>query len=94
MANPGVFIEKDIHPPKIEQQIGELVSKDFPSLVREIASRGHVVDESALAEMYVHVELAEDVRNALKTRERREERSAPVPPTRTSAFPGRSALGE
>jgi hypothetical protein len=66
MANPGVFIEKDIHPAKVEQQIGELVSKDFPSLVRELASRGHDVDESALGEMYVHVELAKDVRNALK----------------------------
>lgn len=65
IANPGVFIEKHPDPPKVEQQIAEIVGKDFYYLEREFNARGHQVDQAELSEMYVHVELEEDVQKAL-----------------------------
>ena len=67
VANPGVFIEKHPDPPMVEQQIAEVASKDFPFIVRDLTARGYAVDEGALSEMYVHVELQDDVRHALET---------------------------
>jgi hypothetical protein len=67
VANRGVFVEKHPEPPKVEQQIAEVVSKDFPLLARDLSHRGHHIDEAELGEMYVHVELGEDVRAALTT---------------------------
>jgi hypothetical protein len=65
VANPGVFIEKHPDPPRVEQQIAEVVSKDFPLIARDLNARGHQVEEAELSEMYVHVELEEDVRREL-----------------------------
>lgn len=64
-ANRGVFLETNPHPPRIEQQVAELVGKDFPVLARELTIRGHPTDASDLRDMYVHVELGEDVRRSL-----------------------------
>jgi hypothetical protein len=66
VANRGVFIETNADLPKVEQQVAELVSKDFPLLARELAVRGHRVDPRELDEMYVHVELDHDLRSALR----------------------------
>jgi hypothetical protein len=66
VANRGVFIESSSDLPKVEQQVAELVSKDFPLLARELATRGHRVDPRELDEMYVHVELDHDLRGALR----------------------------
>lgn len=66
-ANLGVFLEADPHPPRVEQQVAELISKDFPALTRELALRGHRLAPDALHDMYVHVELGEDVRASLTT---------------------------
>jgi hypothetical protein len=66
VANPGVFIEKHPDPPMVEQQIAEVASKDFPFIARDLTARGHPIDEGALSEMYVHVELEDDVRRALE----------------------------
>lgn len=65
LTNTGVWIEKALHPPKVEQQIFELIAKDFQELAAQIGERGHSVDRWELGEMYVHVELAEDLRRAL-----------------------------
>ena len=56
-TNRGVFVEKEVHPAKFEQQIAELVSKDYPLVAEELRARGHQLDMLDLAEMYVHVEL-------------------------------------
>ena len=66
VASRGVFIETNADLPKVEQQVAELVSKDFPLLARELAVRGHRVDPRELDEMYVHVELDHDLRGALR----------------------------
>lgn len=66
ITNRGVFLEKDPQPPNVEQQVEELASKDFPSLARELARRGHQIDDHFLSQMYVHVELADDVRDSLE----------------------------
>lgn len=65
LTSAGVWVEKAIHPPKVEEQISELIAKDFRALVRELTGRGHELDCWELGDMYVHVELAEDVRRAL-----------------------------
>jgi len=65
IANRGVFLEKAHEPPKVEQQVGELVAKDFPALARALERHGHRIDQHVLGQMYVHVELAADVRSAL-----------------------------
>ena len=65
VANRGVFLEKDRQPPNVEQQVGELAAKDFPVLAERLAARGHRLDQYALGQMYVHVELADDVRRSL-----------------------------
>lgn len=65
LTNTGVWIEKALHPPKVEQQIFELIPKDFQELAAQIGQRGHPVDRWELGEMYIHVELAQDLRRAL-----------------------------
>lgn len=64
-ANQGVFLEIDSQPPKVEQQVAELVGKDFSALAAELSSRGQPLEAEEFLDMYVHVELAEDVRQAL-----------------------------
>jgi len=64
ISNRGVFVEK-AHPPKVEQQIAELAGKDFTTLARKLTDGGHEIGRQDLAQMYVHVELGEDVRRAL-----------------------------
>lgn len=64
-ANRGVLIENDAQPPKVEQQVAELVGKDFAALAKELSARGHEIGEGELHAMYVHVELADDVRRSL-----------------------------
>jgi hypothetical protein len=87
VENRGVWIEKDHHPAKIEQQVAELASKDYATLVGRLSERGHELDRRELGEMYVHVELADDLRAALSDpdRARRDRRiGAPKVDIRTS----------
>jgi hypothetical protein len=63
--NRGVFIEVDVHPPKVERQIAQIATKDFPSFAKELSGRGHSVDVHELSEMYVHVELDGELRRVL-----------------------------
>lgn len=64
-ANDGVFLETDPQPPKVEQQVAEVVSKDYSALARELDARGHPLARDELHTMYVHVELGDDVRRSL-----------------------------
>jgi hypothetical protein len=64
-SSAGFFVESDVHPPKVEQQIAELASGDFVALARQLTARGHDIDTYELSEMYVHVELDEEVRRKL-----------------------------
>ncbi len=64
-SSAGFFVESDVHAPKVERQIAELASGEFVVLARELAARGHNVDVYELSEMYVHVELDEQVRDEL-----------------------------
>jgi hypothetical protein len=65
LSNDRIFIEADVHPPKVERQIADVVSADFPALARELSSLGHDLAADDLCELHVHVELAEDLRAAL-----------------------------
>jgi hypothetical protein len=61
----GLFVERDLHAPKVEQQVAELASDDFVAIADELIARGHDVDRYELGEMYVHVELDHEVRRRL-----------------------------
>lgn len=73
VTTEGFFVENHIHAPRVEQQIAELASGDFAALNAELARRGHEVDPDELGELYVHVELDEDVRRQLARRARLED---------------------
>ncbi len=61
----GLFVENDVHAPKVEQQVAELASGDFAALAGTLAARGHDIDVYELCEMYIHVELDPEVRRRL-----------------------------
>src|SRR5947209_1900402 len=42
--NRGVWVESTPHPPKLEQQVAELVSKDYALISDELRRRGCVLD--------------------------------------------------
>jgi hypothetical protein len=66
VTNRGVFVEADVHPPKVERQIYEIVCDDFSMLAGELAELDRRLEHRDLCEMYVHVELAADLVAALK----------------------------
>lgn len=80
IANPGVFVEKHPDPPKVEQQIAEIAGKDFSLLAGELSARGHEIDEGELDELYVHVELEQDLTRALSPPESSVRRAHSGPP--------------
>lgn len=65
ITNTGVWLETAAHPPKVEQQLSELIFKDFDTIIRELAKRGAQLDIGDLNAMYVHVELGESIRRAI-----------------------------
>lgn len=65
IANSGVFVERHPDPPKVEQQIADVAGKDFSYLARHLIAMGHDIDERDFSDVYVHVELGDDVRQAL-----------------------------
>ncbi|HTT28875.1 MAG TPA: hypothetical protein VMG37_10735 [Solirubrobacteraceae bacterium] len=70
----GFFVENHIHAPRVERQIAELASGDFAALSADLASRGHAFSPDELGELYVHVELDDDVRRRLADGSRPPER--------------------
>jgi hypothetical protein len=67
-SQDGFFVENHVHAPKVEQQIAELASGDLAALAAEFAERGHDLDLHELATMYVHVELAPELRRRVQDR--------------------------
>jgi hypothetical protein len=65
MSNNGVFIEVDVHPPKVERQIADVISNDFSAFALKLSKLGHDLAADDLCELHVHVELGEDLRQAL-----------------------------
>jgi hypothetical protein len=69
-TNRRLWVEDHAHPPKVEQQVAELAPKDFESIASELRERGWGLGVEDLQEMFVAVELADDVVERLG-RERR-----------------------
>jgi hypothetical protein len=67
-SRDGFFVENHVHAPKVEQQIAELASGDLATLAAEFAERGHKLDLDELGSMYVHVELAPELRRRVHDR--------------------------
>lgn len=64
-SSGGFFIESDVHAPNVEQQIAEHASGEFVALADILAARGGRISAYELGEMYVHVELDDEVRRLL-----------------------------
>lgn len=60
-ANRGLWVEDHVHPPKIEQQVAELAHKDFGVIAADLAARGADAGREDLEEMFVAVELGDDI---------------------------------
>jgi hypothetical protein len=67
-SRDGFFVENHVHAPKVEQQIAELASGDLTALAAEFAARGHDIDLHELGMMYVHVDLAPELRRRVQER--------------------------
>jgi hypothetical protein len=67
-SRDGFFVENHVHAPKVEQQIAELASDDLTALAAEFAERGHELDLREVGAMYVHVELAAELRRRVEAR--------------------------
>lgn len=57
VVNHGVWIERDAHPPKIEEQIREIAYKDLAPLHDLLLVRGVDVPVREMEDMFFHVEL-------------------------------------
>jgi hypothetical protein len=66
-SSGGLFVETAVHPAKLEQQIAELASGDFVELAEQLVALGHQIDAYELGNMYVRVELDEDLLRSLQT---------------------------
>lgn len=64
-TNHGVFLERHRDAPKVEQEVAEVVAKDYGPIAGACRRHGHPVTEDDLDYMYVHVELGGDARRAL-----------------------------
>ena len=64
-SRDGFFVENHADAPRVERQVAELAAGDFAALSADLARRGHEVGPDELGELYVHVELDEDVRRRL-----------------------------
>jgi hypothetical protein len=65
----GLFVECDLHLPKVEQQVAELAGGDFMQLAEQLAADGYQLDVDELGDMYVHVDIDEPVRRMLDAKQ-------------------------
>lgn len=61
VVNHGIWIEHDVHVPKIEEQIREIAYMDTRPLHDALRGRDIDVPEAELEEMFFHVELSPDL---------------------------------
>jgi hypothetical protein len=61
-SSSGLFVERHAHVPKVEQQVAEQASGDFTTLAEQLCSHGFQLDAYELGDMYIHVELDDEVR--------------------------------
>jgi hypothetical protein len=64
-STDGLFVEGNTHAAKVEQQVAELASGDIVHLGRQLIADGHQLDADDLGQMYVHVELDDELIQAL-----------------------------
>jgi hypothetical protein len=61
VVNHGIWIDRDVHVPKIEEQIREIAYKDTRPLHEALQRRDIDIPEAELEEMFFHVELSPDL---------------------------------
>jgi hypothetical protein len=65
VVNHGIWLPHGLHPPVVAAVIAEISSKDYEVLAERVARLGESITVSELEEMYVAVELSEDLQAAL-----------------------------
>ena len=58
VANHGVWIDRDVHVPKVEEQVREIAYKDVRSLHDALCDHGVDITEDELSLMFFHVQLS------------------------------------
>ncbi len=71
VTNHGVWIDCDIHLPKVEEQVREIAYKDVRPLHDALRDHGVDVPEDELAQMFFHVELSGELAAICAHRSRR-----------------------
>jgi hypothetical protein len=66
VENHSIWFELLVQPPVLGAVIAEISSKDFEVLARRITERGGSITVSELEDMHVAVEIADDLRAALR----------------------------
>lgn len=66
-VNRAVWLEKDVHPPAVEEQLRVTASKDWSAVCQMMRERGFHVSIDELERLYTHVELDAAVRGQLRT---------------------------
>ena len=61
VTNHGVWIDRDVHLPKVEEQVREIAYKDVRPLHDALRSRGVDVAPAELEAMFFHVELSAEL---------------------------------
>lgn len=61
VTNHGVWIDRDVHLPKVEEQVREIAYKDVRPLHDALQSHGVDIPQAELEEMFFHVELSDDL---------------------------------
>jgi hypothetical protein len=64
--NHDLWLEVETHAPSLEAQVQDLSSKDAAVLADRLCELGAAITADDLSRMYVHVELAEDLRGLLR----------------------------
>ncbi len=65
IQNDGVWIERELHVPKVEEQVREIAYKDASKVADEVAARGGHVMLHDVEEMFFHVRLEDELRRWL-----------------------------
>ncbi len=68
VVNDGVWVDCDIHLPKVEEQIRQIAYKDISALRDRIRGHGAELAAAELEDMFFHVALSGELLSLLRTR--------------------------
>lgn len=90
--NHHLWLELGAHPPLLEAQVQEVVGKDCGPLAQRLREFGELITADALSDMYVHVELGDDIVAAMPAPGRHEPAHRPEAREAPGTERGRDAI--